>query len=65
MSEALEKLSRVVDALWLSPSGRRMSSRAVDLMVRRLATAVHVELSAHVLRHTFVTNLGRRRGARS
>jgi len=44
-------------ALWLSRSGTRMSSRAVDLVVRRLATEAKLELSAHVLRHTFVTNL--------
>jgi site-specific recombinase XerD len=44
-------------ALWLSRSGRRMSSRAVDLVVRRLATEANLQLSAHVLRHTFVTNL--------
>jgi len=44
-------------ALWLSRSGRRMSSRAVDLVVRRLATEAKLALSAHVLRHTFVTNL--------
>lgn len=44
-------------ALWLSRSGRRMTSRAVDLVVRRLATEAKLELSAHVLRHTFVTNL--------
>jgi site-specific recombinase XerD len=46
-----------VSALWLSRSGRRMSSRAVDLVVRRLATEADLHLSAHVLRHTFVTNL--------
>ncbi len=34
-----------------------MSSRAVDLVVRRLATEAKLELSAHILRHTFVTNL--------
>jgi integrase/recombinase XerC len=34
-----------------------MSSRAVDLVVRRLASQAGLELSAHVLRHTFVTNL--------
>ena len=44
-------------ALWLSRSGRRMTSRAVDLVVRRLAIEAKLELSAHVLRHTFVTNL--------
>lgn len=44
-------------ALWLARSGGRMTSRAVDLVVRRLATEAKLELSAHVLRHTFVTNL--------
>lgn len=46
-------------ALWLSRSGKRMSSRAVDLVVRRLAAEANLELSAHVLRHTCVTNLVR------
>lgn len=44
-------------ALWLARSGRRMSARAVDLVVRRLAAEAKLELSAHVLRHTCVTNL--------
>ncbi len=44
-------------ALWLSRTGRPMSSRAVDMVVRRLAAEAKLELSAHVLRHTFVTNL--------
>ncbi len=44
-------------ALWLSRSGSRMTSRAVDMVVRRLAAEAKLELSAHVLRHTFVTNL--------
>ena len=48
-----------VPALWLSRSGKRMSSRAVDLVVRRLAAEANLELSAHVLRHTCVTNLVR------
>ena len=44
-------------ALWLSRSGKRMSTRAVDMVVRRLAAEANVEVSAHVLRHTCVTNL--------
>jgi site-specific recombinase XerD len=44
-------------AVWLSRSGTRMSSRAVDLVVRRLAREASLDLSAHVLRHTCVTNL--------
>ena len=34
-----------------------MSTRAVDFVIRRLASDAGLELSAHVLRHTFVTNL--------
>jgi len=44
-------------ALWLSRSGTRMSTRAVDFVIRRLAAEAGLELSAHVLRHTCVTNL--------
>jgi site-specific recombinase XerD len=44
-------------ALWLSRSGTRMSTRAVDFVIRRVAAEAGLELSAHVLRHTFVTNL--------
>ncbi|MGH9277276.1 MAG: tyrosine-type recombinase/integrase, partial [Acidimicrobiales bacterium] len=44
-------------ALWLSRTGKPMGSRAVDMVVRRLAAEAKLELSAHVLRHTFVTNL--------
>ena len=44
-------------ALWLSSSGKRMSTRAIDLVIRRLAAEAGLELSAHVLRHTCVTNL--------
>jgi integrase/recombinase XerC len=36
-----------------------MSARAVDLVLRRLAADAHLELSAHTLRHTAVTNLVR------
>ena len=34
-----------------------MSSRPVDLVIRRLAKEANLELSAHFLRHTFVTKL--------
>ena len=46
-----------VEALWLSRAGGRISARAIDLAVRRLATDAGLTLSAHVLRHTCVTNL--------
>jgi integrase/recombinase XerC len=45
------------NALWLSRTGRRMTPRAIDLVVRRLARDAGLQLSAHVLRHTCVTNL--------
>jgi site-specific recombinase XerD len=45
------------EALWLSRAGGRMSARAIDLAVRRVATDAGLTLSAHVLRHTCVTNL--------
>ncbi|MCA1677616.1 MAG: tyrosine-type recombinase/integrase [Actinobacteria bacterium] len=44
-------------ALWLSRSATRMGTRAIDLVIRRLAAEAGLELSAHVLRHTCVTNL--------
>jgi integrase/recombinase XerC len=48
-----------VTALWLSRAGARMSARAVDLVLRRLASDARLELSAHTLRHTCITNLVR------
>ena len=44
-------------ALWLSRVGGRMTARAVDLVIRRLAEDARLSLSAHTLRHTAVTNL--------
>lgn len=46
-----------VAALWPSRQGTRMSSRAIDLVIRRLAKDAGLQLSAHTLRHTAVTNL--------
>jgi len=46
-----------VEALWLSRQGTRMSSRAIDLVISRLAKDAGLELSAHTLRDTAVTNL--------
>ncbi len=45
------------DALWLARGGGRLTSVAIDLVVRRLATDAGVKVSGHVLRHTCVTNL--------
>ena len=47
-------------ALFLNLKGRRLSTRAIDLVLRQLGRAAKLELSAHVLRHTCLTNLVRR-----
>lgn len=46
-------------ALFLNRAGGRLSSRAIDSLLRRLATEAGVTLSAHTLRHTCLTNLVR------
>ena len=46
-------------ALLVGPQGRRLSARAVDLVVRNVAARAELKLSAHTLRHTCVTNLVR------
>lgn len=46
-------------ALFLGPRGKRLGPRAVDMVVRRAGQRAGLELSAHVLRHTCVTNLVR------
>lgn len=46
-------------AFFLNPKGKRLSARAIDLIIRRIGADAHLELSAHVLRHTCLTNLVR------
>jgi len=45
--------------LFSGPDGRRLSVRALDRGVRRAGHLAGIELSPHVLRHTFVTRLVR------
>jgi integrase/recombinase XerC len=54
-----ERVKRGEAALFVGPQGRRLSARAVDLVIRSTARRAGLELSAHVLRHTCVTNLVR------
>ncbi len=46
-------------AFFLNASGKRLSARAIDLIIRRIGVDARLELSAHVLRHTCLTNLVR------
>jgi len=46
-------------ALLIGPQGGRLSPRSIDRVVRGVASNAGLELSAHVLRHTCVTNLVR------
>lgn len=47
-------------ALFVGRGGGRLTPRAVDLVVRKIARAAGLEVSAHVLRHTCITKLVRR-----
>jgi len=47
-------------ALFLSLKGKRLSTRAIDLILRQLGADANLVLSAHILRHTCLTNLVRR-----
>jgi site-specific recombinase XerD len=44
-------------ALLVGRGGGRLTPRAVDLVVRKIARAAELEVSAHVLRHTCITKL--------
>jgi site-specific recombinase XerD len=46
-------------AFFLGRSGRRLSKRSVDDVVRGLGEDAGVKLSAHILRHTFLTRMVR------
>lgn len=46
-------------AFFLNLKGKRLSARSIDLIIRRIGADAHLELSAHVLRHTCLTNLVR------
>lgn len=50
---------RIENALFVNPQGSRMSTAGLDLIVRKIGRDCGLALSAHVLRHTFLTNLVR------
>lgn len=47
-------------AFFLNLKGKRLSARSIDLVIRSVGSDAHLKLSAHVLRHTCLTNLVRR-----
>lgn len=51
--------TQVSPALFTGPSGSRLSDRAIDLVLRRIAIDTGVAFSAHVARHTSATRLVR------
>jgi integrase/recombinase XerC len=60
LSERQAKARDGERALFVGRGGRRLSKRAVDDVVRGLGDDAGVKLSAHVLRHTFLTGMVRR-----
>lgn len=46
-------------AFFLNRQGQRLLPRPIDLLLRQIARDAHLTLSAHVLRHTCLTNLVR------
>lgn len=61
LKERAKRFPQTADlAVFLNPKGERLSARAIDLAIRRIGVDAHLELSAHVLRHTCLTNLVRR-----
>lgn len=53
------KDKNIENALFVNPQGRRMSTASLDLIVRKIGRDCGLSLSAHILRHTFLTNLVR------
>lgn len=49
----------IEEAVFLNPQGGRMSTAGLDLIVRKIGEACGIALSAHILRHTLLTNLVR------
>ena len=61
ISERNEKFAGVdvEEALFLNPQGRRLTTSSIDLIVRKIGESCGLSISAHILRHTCLTNLVR------
>lgn len=55
--EESDKIKKISEALFLNPQGQGLSTASIDLIVRKVGKACGLVLSAHVLRHTCLTNL--------
>ncbi|MBX9721735.1 MAG: tyrosine-type recombinase/integrase [Candidatus Obscuribacterales bacterium] len=53
------KKKKLDEALFLNPQGKRLTTASIDLIVRKIGKSCGLALSAHRLRHTFLTNLVR------
>jgi site-specific recombinase XerD len=59
LAERAKRVAEGERALFVGRSGRRLSKRSVDDVVRGLGEDAGVKMSAHVLRHTFLTRMVR------
>lgn len=59
LTERAQRAGEGERALFVGRSGRRLSKRAVDDVVRGLGKDAGVKLSAHIRRHTFLTRMVR------
>lgn len=53
------KGKKISDAVFLNPQGKRLTTAGLDLIVRKIGQRCGLELSAHILRHSCLTNLVR------
>jgi site-specific recombinase XerD len=60
LKERNKRFSQISEPpFFLNSKGKRLSARAIDLIIRHIGADAHLDLSAHVLRHTCLTNLVR------
>jgi site-specific recombinase XerD len=61
LKERSKRFTQTSDpAFFLNLKGKRLSPRAIDLLIRSIGADAQLEISAHILRHTCLTNLVRR-----
>jgi site-specific recombinase XerD len=53
------KGKKLSEALFLNPQGKRLSTASIDLIVRKIGQSCGLNISAHILRHSCLSNLVR------